>query len=56
MTIMKRYAILMSLVALIAAIGAFFPETPGIWEPDEKFHAANVAWMITATIFGSPTA
>ena len=51
MKIKKRYVILMGLVALVAAIGAFFPETPGIWEPDEKFNAANVAWMITATIF-----
>jgi Amt family ammonium transporter len=51
MKIKKRYAILMSLVALVAAIGAFFPETPGIWEPDDKFNASNVAWMITATIF-----
>ena len=51
MKIKKRYVILMSLVALVAAIGAFFPETPNIWEPDDKFNAANVAWMITATIF-----
>ena len=51
MKIKKRYVILMALVALVAAIGAFFPETPGIWDPDEKFNAANVAWMITATIF-----
>ena len=51
MKVKKRYVVLMSLVALVAAIGAFFPETPGIWEPDEKFNAANVAWMITATIF-----
>ena len=51
MKIKKRYMILMGLVALVAVIGAFFPETPGIWEPDEKFNAANVAWMITATIF-----
>ena len=51
MKIKKRYMILMGLVALVAVIGAFFPETPGIWEPDEKFNSANVAWMITATIF-----
>ncbi len=51
MKIKKRYVILMGLVALVALIGAFFPETPGIWEADEKFNAANVAWMITATIF-----
>ncbi len=51
MKIKRRYMILMGLVGLIALIGAFFPETPGIWEPDDKFNAANVAWMITATIF-----
>ena len=51
MKIKRRYMMLMGLVGLVALIGAFFPETPGIWEPDDKFNAANVAWMITATIF-----
>jgi ammonium transporter, Amt family len=51
MKIKLRYIILMSLLVIIAAVGAFFPETKGIWEPDEHFNAANVAWMITATIF-----
>src|SRR5574344_88011 len=51
MKIKLRYIILMSLLVIIAAVGAFFPETKGIWEPDEHFNAANVAWMITATFF-----
>ena len=51
MKIKKRYVVLMSLLLIVALVGAFFPETKGIWEPDEKFNAPNVAWMITATIF-----
>ena len=47
----KRWIIMMALIVIISLIGVFTPETPGIWEPDEKMNAANVAWMITATIF-----
>lgn len=47
----KRWIILMSIMVIISLIGVFMPETAGIWEPDEKMDAANVAWMITATIF-----
>ena len=51
MKVKKRYIVLMSLLALVALVGAFFPETKDIWVPDDKFNASNVAWMITATIF-----
>ena len=51
MKIKKRYAIMMALLVLVAVVGAFYPEVKGVWEPDEKFNASNVAWMITATIF-----
>ena len=47
----KRWIILMAIIVVISLLGVFLPETPGIWEPDENFNAANVAWMITATIF-----
>lgn len=47
----KRWIIMMALIVIISLIGVFTPETPGIWEPDEKMNIANVAWMITATIF-----
>lgn len=47
----KRWIILMTLIVIISLIGVLTPETPGLWEPDENMNAANVAWMITATIF-----
>ncbi len=42
---------MMTLMVIISLIGVFTPETAGVWEPDEKMDTANVAWMITATIF-----
>lgn len=47
----KRWIILMAIIVVISLLGVFLPETPGIWVPDANFNAANVAWMITATIF-----
>ncbi len=41
----------MSIMVLISLYGVWMPETAGIWEPDERMDVANVAWMITATIF-----
>ena len=41
----------MSIVIVSGLIGVFMPEQPGLWEADGNFDAANVAWMITATIF-----
>ena len=41
----------MSIVIVLGLIGVFMPEQPGLWEADGNFDAANVAWMITATIF-----
>ncbi len=51
MKLKKRWIILMTAMVAISLIGAFMPEVEGLWEPDEHFDAANVAWMITATIF-----
>lgn len=42
---------MMAIMTVIAAIGAFTPETEGIWELSENISYPNVAWMITATIF-----
>ncbi len=47
----KRWIILMSLMVLISLYGVVMPEAPGSWEPDERMNVADVAWMITATIF-----
>lgn len=41
----------MTLIVVISLIGVCMPEIPDLWVPDSNFNAANVAWMITATIF-----
>lgn len=47
----KRWMVMMGLLVLISIWGVLTPETPDLWLPDEYFNSANVAWMITATIF-----
>lgn len=47
----KRWIIFMTLLVIISLLGVFLPETPNVWEADENMNMANVAWMITATIF-----
>jgi Amt family ammonium transporter len=47
----KRWIILMALIVIISIYGVVAPESASLWEIDDKFNAANVAWMITATIF-----
>lgn len=47
----KRWIIMMAIIVIISLIGVFTPETSELWVADEKMNAANVAWMITATIF-----
>jgi Amt family ammonium transporter len=47
----KRWIIFMALMVIISIIGVCLPETAGIWEADGGMNPANVAWMITATIF-----
>ncbi len=41
----------MGIMVLISILGLFMEETPGLWEMGEDVNMANVAWMITATIF-----
>ncbi len=47
----KRWVIMMAIIVIISLIGVFTPETSELWVADEKMNAANVAWMITITIF-----
>ena len=50
----KRWIIMMTILVIISFIGVFSPETPGIWDIDleaEGIKLADVAWLITATIF-----
>ncbi len=39
------------IMALICIGGAFVPEAKDLWTPDAAVSSADVAWMITATIF-----
>ncbi len=39
------------IMALICIGGAFVPEAKDLWRPDAAVSSADVAWMITATIF-----
>ncbi|MEG2854351.1 hypothetical protein [Bacteroides sp.] len=47
----KRWIFMMAIIVIISLIGVFTPETSELWVADEKMNAANVAWMITITIF-----
>lgn len=47
----KRWIIMMALLVIISILGVLTPESSDLWTPDQYFNAANVAWMITATIF-----
>ncbi len=47
----KRWIILMSVLVIFSVIGLFTPETAGLWETDQNVNFADVAWIITATVF-----
>ncbi len=47
----KRWVILMTIMIAISIIGLLTPETENVWESDGNLNYANIAWMITATIF-----
>ena len=42
---------MMAVVAIAAIAGAFIPECPELWEMSDNIDKADLAWMITATIF-----
>ncbi|MBP5504094.1 MAG: ammonium transporter, partial [Bacteroidales bacterium] len=47
----KRYVIFTAIIAIIAILGYVVPEESGIWELSDNISTADIAWMITATIF-----
>ena len=47
----KRYVIFTAIIGIIAICGLLVPEQAGIWELSDNISAADIAWMITATIF-----
>ena len=47
----KKWVIMFALMAIVAVIGLCWPEGDGLWTADEQVVTADVAWMITATIF-----
>ncbi len=53
MKIQKRWIIMMAFMLVISLVGVLMPEDEGLWDftPTETCTEANVAWMITATIF-----
>ncbi len=47
----KRWIILMTIMVIISLLGVFTPEQSDLWTMSESVNVADVAWMITATIF-----
>ena len=47
----KKWVIMFALMAMVAIGGIFCPEHVTLWESDAAVDTADVAWMITATIF-----
>lgn len=47
----RKWIIFFALTAVLCVAGAFLPDAPGQWVPDAGVVPADVAWMITATIF-----
>lgn len=47
----KKWLIFMLLTTVLCLSGAVMPDSPELWMPDAAVDTADVAWMITATIF-----
>ena len=47
----KKWLIFMLLTTVLCISGAMMPDSPELWMPDAAVNTADVAWMITATIF-----
>ncbi|MFI3303035.1 MAG: ammonium transporter [Rikenellaceae bacterium] len=47
----KRWIILMAIMVIISILGVLAPESSELWVMSEGVNMADVAWMITATIF-----
>lgn len=46
-----KWVVFLAIMALFCVGGAFLPDSTELWEPDANINSADVAWMITATIF-----
>lgn len=46
-----RWIICLAIMVLVGIVGCFFPEDPAIWEMHEGIDKADLAWVITSTIF-----
>lgn len=46
-----KWVVFLALMAMFCVGGAFLPDSVEMWEPDANVDSADVAWMITATIF-----
>ncbi|MFI3283148.1 MAG: ammonium transporter [Rikenellaceae bacterium] len=51
MKIKKRWYVLMAMMVIISILGVLTPESSDLWVMSEGVNMADVAWMITATIF-----
>ena len=47
----RKWLIFMLLTTVLCISGAMMPDSPELWIPDAAVDTADVAWMITATIF-----
>ena len=47
----RKWLIFMLLTTVLCISGAVMPDSPELWMPDAAVDTADVAWMITATIF-----
>ena len=46
-----KWVVFLALMAMFCVGGAFLPDSVEMWGPDANVDSADVAWMITATIF-----
>lgn len=47
----RKWLVFMVLITILCVAGAFIPDDVDLWTPDVNINTADVAWMITATIF-----
>ena len=47
----KRWIVSLALMVLAGVGGYFIPEQPGLWDMSANVDTADLAWLITATIF-----
>lgn len=47
----RKWIVFMTLITVLCISGAFMTDNTELWTPDAHVNTADVAWMITATIF-----